>query len=538
MNHRNSPSKKNLMYQTARAYSPSGVQHIEVQNSNLWILPESALCTFLEMSEIPFCILQWNGVIIYSGKSLLNLLGYSDPLEINGHSFRDFLVDPKMVQFCEKNLHPISNVELQLKHKSGETIPVSLSAIRLTSFQNKEAVLCILKENSEKKWISDQLLHSQKLAALGQLTSGIAHDFNNLISGIIGCASILLSEMDPQNPVYEDIQTIFSASQKAADLVGRLLAYSREVPYQKKPISINALIQDLLNMLTRTFRKDIQIRTQLAKDLATVEVDANYLQQALLNICLNARDAMPDGGQLVITTKNVYLTPRMAEQKSGLQPGNYVQIRIRDTGIGMDRETQEKIFEPFFTTKQNQGGNGLGLAIAYEVIKKHHGGIFVKSQVGKGTVFEILLPASFNALPQEEKEKTEKIPKGNETLLLVDDEKVIRRMGKRLFERFGYRVLMAPSGAHAIRLIKTTPKIDLLILDKVMPKMDGLETFRRIKQIRPEIKALLTSGYVQSDSSEEVKKEGFLGFIPKPFCPEELLRIVRESLDTPPCVNG
>lgn len=535
MNHWNPPSRKNILtHRSSRSPSSSGVRHAESQNPNVWILPEPALCTFFEMAEIPFCVLHLNGSIMYSGKSFLKLLGYSDLLEINGHSFWNFLVDHKTLEFHKENQNPISNVEIQLKRKSGEVISVFLSAMRISFFQNKEALLCILKE----KWISDQLLHSQKLTALGQLTSGIAHDFNNLISGIIGCASILLSEIDPQNPVYEDIQTILSASQKAADLVGRLLAYSREVPYQKKPTSINTLIQDLLNMLVRTFRKDIQIRPRLAKNLATVEADANDLQQALLNICLNSRDAMPEGGRLTIETKNLYLNRQMSERKSGLLPGMYVQIRIRDTGIGMDRETQEKIFEPFFTTKQNQGGNGLGLAIAYEIIKKHHGGIFVKSQVGKGTVFEILLPASFNISPREEKEKTRAIPKGNETLLLVDDEMVIRRMGKRLFERFGYRVLMAPSGAHAIRLIKTTPKIDLLILDKVMPKMDGLETFRRIKQIRPNMKALLTSGYVQLDSSEEFKKEGFLGFIPKPFSPEELLRIVRESLDTPPCASG
>jgi len=387
------------------------------------------------MAEVPFCILHVDGSIMYAGKSFLQLLGHSDALEINGHAFCDFLVDHKPFEFPKEDQSPVSNGEIQLKRKSGEVISVSLSTMRLSSFQNKEALLCIFKEPSGKKWISDQLLHSQKLAALGQLTSGIAHDFNNLISGIIGCASILLSEIDPQNPVYQDIQTILSASQKAADLVGRLLAYSREVPYQKKPTSINALIQDLLNMLTRTFRKDIEIRTRLDKDLPAVEADANYLQQALLNICLNARDAMPKGGQLTITTKSVYLSPQMAEEKSGLLPGIYVQIRIRDTGIGMDPETQKKIFEPFFTTKQDQGGNGLGLAIAYEVIKKHRGGIFVKSKQGKGTVFEILLPGSCNALPQEEKEKTHTIPKGNETLLLVDDEVVIRRMGKRLFER-------------------------------------------------------------------------------------------------------
>lgn len=535
MNHWNPSSKKNILsHKASIARSSSGF----CQNPNAEIFPEATLCTVLEKIEIPFCILHLNGSIIYPGKSFLKLLGYSNALEVHGHCFEDFLVVPITSKFCNKNRNPVSNVEIQLKHKSGERIPVSLSVVRLFSVEDQEALLCILQETSEKKWISDQLLHSQKLAALGQLTSGIAHDFNNLISGIIGCASILLSEMDPQNPLYEDIQTILSASQKAADLVSRLLAYSRKVPYQKKPTFINALIHDLLHMLTRSFQNDIQIQTQLAEDLAPVETDANHLQQALLNICLNARDAMPKGGRLTITTKNVYVSPQMAKQKSGLVSGTYVQIRIRDTGIGMDREIQEKIFEPFFTTKQDQGGNGLGLAIAYEVIKKHRGGIFVKSKQGKGTVFEILLPASFNALLQEEKEKTHTIPKGNETLLLVDDEMIIRRMGKRLFERFGYRVLMAPSGAHAIRLIKTTPKIDLLILDKVMPKMDGFETFRRIKQIRPNMKALLTSGYVQMDASEELKKEGFLGFIPKPFSPEEILRIVRESLDTSTLANG
>lgn len=254
-----------------------------------------------------------------------------------------------------------------------------------------------------------------------------------------------------------------------------------------------------------------------------------------MNVCLNAQDAMPGGGTLFIETENAVLDETSLKNRFCVEPGAYVLLRIRDTGGGIDRKTLQRIFEPFFTTKDENKGNGLGLSIALEIVKRHDGGIAVTSKPGKGSTFEIVLPAHGGLhVDPADKEDDRPLPRGNETLLFVDDEEVIRRMGKRMLERFGYNVLMAKDGRDAVQVVSDARnKIDLLILDKIMPQMDGTEALQKIKEIRPGIKALLTSGCLVGDSVDRMQMEGFCGFIPKPFLVGQMLDLIRRSLDGP-----
>jgi CheY-like chemotaxis protein len=294
------------------------------------------------------------------------------------------------------------------------------------------------------------------------------------------------------------------------------------------------LIEETVHMLSRTFGKEIGIQMALDPDLVPVEADATRIQQAILNICLNARDAMPRGGLLFIETANAALDESEAG-RFGVSPGAYARTRIRDTGCGMDAKTLSRIFEPFFTTKGKADGNGLGLAIAMEIVRQHGGGIGVTSRPGEGSSFELVLPVTAGRKASQEIIREAKVlPRGHETLLLVDDEEVIRRMGKRMLERFGYRVLMAKDGEDALRLVRRSDTdIDLLILDKVMPAMDGTETLKQIQKIKPGIRALLTSGFWSGDATETSRKQGFCGFIPKPFLVGQVLNLIRQSLDGP-----
>jgi PAS domain S-box-containing protein len=496
--------------------------------------------SLLEKANIPRFSISIEGQFLNMNHALVDLLGYQETDELCKVNLFTQLIHPKSTGTRLRRVFAksafVNDFEILVQKKDGSMLSVLLCSMSVHDADGKiVGYEGILKDVTGKRAMAEQLFQCQKLASIGQLTSGIAHDFNNLIGGIMGCASMILADMDKKNSIYEDIQTILSASRKATDLTAQILSYSRKEKYRTKNTSINSLVIDIMNILKRTFQKDIQIHSSLFPHLAAVEVDPTRIQQAVMNICLNARDAMPKGGDLFIETENIRLDELQAQNRFYVDPGAYVLVRIRDTGIGMDRKTLQRIFEPFFTTKDENKGNGLGLSIALEIVKKHGGGIAVSSKLKKGSTFEIVLPAcgEFHA-DTTEKEDIQPLPRGNETLLLVDDEEVIRRMGKRMLERFGYNVLMANNGKDAVQVVRQAQdKIDLLILDKIMPHMDGTEALQKIKQIRPGIKALLTSGYLVRDPVEQLKREGFCGFIPKPFLASQMLKMIRRSLDGP-----
>ena len=368
---------------------------------------------------------------------------------------------------------------------------------------------------SDKKRLEAQLQQAQKLESLGTLAGGIAHDFNNLLMGIQGRTSLMMFDTESFHPHYEHLREIEKYVISAAQLTKQLLGFARGGKYEVKPTDLNHLITQNSQMFGRT-QKEITIHRKYQKDLWTVEVDQGQIDQVLLNIYVNAWQAMPHGGELYIQTENVTLDENFVAPHD-VKPGNYVMIAVTDSGIGMDESTLKRVFDPFFTTKTKERGTGLGLASAYGIIKNHEGIITVYSVKGQGASFKIYLPSSDKAVAPAPDLRPD-VPGGTETILVVDDEEMILSAGRAMLEKIGYRVLTAEGGRKAVSVYEAgQAEIDLVVLDMVMPDMSGGDTYDRLKKINPAIKVLLSSGYSINGQAEEILDRGCNGFIQKPF---------------------
>jgi PAS domain S-box-containing protein len=381
----------------------------------------------------------------------------------------------------------------------------------------------------ERKRLEIQVLRAQRLEAIGTLAGGIAHNFNNLLMGIQGNASLASLDVVRDHPIDDKLQNIEKLVQSGSKLTNQLLDYAREGRYEVKAVSLNKLIQQT----AKTFgdaRKDISIHEDLAGDLMGIEADQGQIEQILLNLYINAADAMPEGGKLFLKTVNIKHY-EIKNKPYQAKPGNYVLLTVRDTGTGMDQQTMDRIFEPFYTTKGLSRGTGLGLSSVYGIIKGHGGYIDVGSQKGFGTTFGIYLPASSKQVIEENDIK-KTITKGEETILLVDDEDAIIHVGEQFLDVLGYEVLTAHSGAEALEIYtEKYGQIDLVILDMVMPEMGGGETYDRLKRVNPEVRVLLSSGYSLNGQAQKILDRGCDGFIQKPFNLEELSHKMREIFD-------
>ncbi|MBW2172774.1 MAG: response regulator [Deltaproteobacteria bacterium] len=392
------------------------------------------------------------------------------------------------------------------------------------------AVTVISKDITERKHLEAQLQYSQRMEAIGTLAGGIAHDFNNVLMGILGHASLVSLDTDTDHPHFEHLKGIEDMVQGGADLTRQLLGFARGGKYEVKPTDLNELIEKSSEMFGRT-KKEIKIHTKHQKEIWPVEVDQAQIEQVLLNVYVNAWQAMPHGGNLYIETSNVELYENYTKP-FGVEPGNYGKISVTDTGIGMDKAMQQSIFDPFFTTREMGRGTGLGLSSAYGIIKNHDGIINVYSEKGKGATFNIYLPASKKELPMREDRLPDEILKGTETLLLVDDEGMILGVGEEMLKKMGYGVLLATSGNEAVELCKKHKnEIDLVILDMIMPDMGGGEAYDRMKENNSRVKVLLSSGYSIQGQATEILERGCDGFIQKPFNVKELSGKIREILD-------
>jgi two-component system cell cycle sensor histidine kinase/response regulator CckA len=386
-----------------------------------------------------------------------------------------------------------------------------------------------IRDITDVKRLESQLLQSQKMEAIGTLAGGIAHDFNNLLMGIQGYTSLILSDTQTNDAHREMLLNIEKQVASGANLARQLLGFARGGQYEVKPTDLNEIITDTVSTFGRT-RKDVVIQTTFEKALWTVEVDRGQIEQVLLNLCINAWEAMPGGGNLTIETRNVHL-----DEEHGLpqdaKPGKYVKFSVTDTGTGMDEKTKERIFDPFFTTKEMGRGTGLGLASAYGIIKTHGGIIRVDTELGQGTAFSIFLPSSEKEVARERVPAGE-LEKGGETILLVDDEEMIIDVNKAILETLGYRVLVARNGTEALEIYeKNNEGIALVILDMIMPGLGGGEIFDALKTVNPSVKTILSSGYSMDGRAREILLKGCKGFLQKPFNVTELSRKVREALD-------
>ncbi|MBN2201573.1 response regulator [bacterium] len=494
----------------------------------------------LGRANIPYFVLAADGALLRVNRAFRVLIGLSGGNETVLPNFYTGVLHPAeegpRLRHLIEHSDLIDQMELQVRRADGAVVPVVLGS---QAVRNPEGRILghevILTDVTSKKLAAEQIVRNQAMASVGQMTYNIAHDFNNLITGIMGCASMMLSRLEPDHPLTEDLQAVVSASVKASDLAGHLLAYSRGECRPTKTASVNDIVGETLRVIRNLFDERVEIRWTPFAGLSEIRGDATRIQQAVMNVCLNARDAMPGGGRLTLESENAVLDAD-SSARFGVDPGEYVLLRITDTGCGMDSETLKRIFEPYFTTKGDKNGNGLGLAITLEAVRMHRGGIAASSRKGGGTTFELVFPVRKKS-PEDTAApapgSNPALPRGQETVLFVDDEEVIRRMGKRMLEKFGYRVLTAGDGEEAVRLAgDPDERIDLMIVDKVMPRLDGVETLKQIREIRPAVKALLTSGYGLPDP-DALGRDGFLGFLPKPFMLDQMLQLIRTSLDGP-----
>jgi nitrogen-specific signal transduction histidine kinase/CheY-like chemotaxis protein len=386
-----------------------------------------------------------------------------------------------------------------------------------------------IRDITERKNLESQLLQAQKLQAVGTLAGGIAHDFNNLLMAVLGYTSLMLMDVDPGHRHYEKLKIIEKQVQSGADLTKQLLGFARGGKYEVKPTDMNELLIKSSDVFGRT-KRDIVIHRKLQDDLYTVEIDRSQIEQVLLNLYINAWHAMPTGGELYLETQNIIFDEGYANRYP-IKPGQYVKVSVTDTGIGMDEATKQRIFEPFFTTREMGRGAGLGLASVHGIIKNHSGMINVYSEKGKGTTFNIYLPASGKE-HIEDKVISDELLKGREMILFVDDQDVVIDVGKAILEELGYTVLLAKSGQEAVDVYaERMEEIDLVILDMVMPTVSGGETYDRLKEINPGIKVILSSGYSLNGQASGILERGCNGFIQKPFNVNELSKKIREVLE-------
>jgi PAS domain S-box-containing protein len=391
-------------------------------------------------------------------------------------------------------------------------------------------IVGVFKDITTQRKLESQLMHAQKMEAIGTLAGGIAHDFNNLLMGVQGRVSLMSLHMDSDHPYFEHLRRLEDMVESGANLTKQLLGFARGGKYEVKSVDVNELIRKSTQMFGRT-KKQIRIHTGDQHDIWTVEVDQGQIEQVLLNLYVNAWQAMDGGGDLYIKTENVVLHDE-GVRPFDLEPGKYVKISVTDTGVGMDEDTQKRIFEPFFTTKEMGRGTGLGLASAYGIIKNHGGIINVNSEKGKGTTFSIYLPASEKKLAKAE-ESSDNISRGTETILLVDDEDMIIDVADEILQEMGYNVLCARGGKEALEIYEQKRKdIDMVILDMIMPDMGGGETYDKMKEINPNVRVLLSSGYSIDGEASQILERGCDGFIQKPFAMEQLSRSIRNVLDT------
>ncbi|HET7423666.1 MAG TPA: PAS domain S-box protein [Gemmatimonadales bacterium] len=379
----------------------------------------------------------------------------------------------------------------------------------------------------------EQLRQAQKMEAVGQLAGGIAHDFNNLLTGILSYCDLLLDEVRSGDPIRSDIEQIRQAGQRAAGLTRQLLAFSRRQVLQPKVLSLNTVLTDLDGMVRRLAGADVVVDTEIDVGLWYVLADPGQLEQVVINLVVNARDAMPDGGRITISTANRVYLPDTPDRPAGVRPGAYVALGLSDTGVGMDPELQSRIFEPFFTTKEPGKGTGLGLSTVYGIVQQSGGHVAVRSAPGRGATFTVLLPrhVGVEAAPASRPDRR-RLPGGTETLLLVEDEAAVRSSARRLLERNGYTVLEARHGGDALRIADESERpIDLVLTDLVMPEMGGRELVERLRAHRPALKVVFMSGYTEKAIAVDGVMPPHTGFVEKPFTVEQLMRRVREILD-------
>jgi PAS domain S-box-containing protein len=484
------------------------------------------------------CLAEEGGTIVYTNRAFDAMFGYGHG-ELTGRDLGVVNAYPP-----EENAHILEEVRERLRASgswSGEFSNRRKDRTPLTTFARisplnlggKRHWVCVQEDATGRKRLEEQFRQAQKMEAVGRLAGGVAHDFNNLLTVISGYCQILLGAARPGDAAWEPLQQIQAAGERAASLTRQLLAFSRKQLLQPRVLDLNAVLADMEKLLRRLIGEDVDLITIPRPELHSVTIDPGQLEQVVMNLAVNARDAMPRGGKLILETANVELDETYARQHPELRPGAYVMLAVSDTGHGMDEATRAHIFEPFFTTKEPGKGTGLGLATVYGIVKQSGGFIYGYSEPGHGSTFKIYLPRCGGSPPPAAAPgPPARLPRGWETVLLAEDQEDVRRLARRVLEMHGYAVLEARNGEEALQVAGGYGgEIRLLVTDVVMPRMSGRHLADRLAAGRPHVRVLYLSGYTEDAIVHHGVLDPAMAFLQKPFTPEALARKVREVLD-------
>jgi two-component system, cell cycle sensor histidine kinase and response regulator CckA len=476
-----------------------------------------------------------DGVIQYANPMTEKLTGYTLD-ELKSKTITEMIYPENHEGMMKEYLRKLSGdpltypSEFRYITKDGEIRWYDAIAMAI-SWEGKSAILTFARDITDRKNLEKQLMQSQKMEAIGSMAGGIAHNFNNILVGIMGYSEYLLNKRDEDDPEYKALKTIFDGAIKASQLTRQLLNLTRAGEYQLKRCDLNSIIDKVIPLVMGTFNKSIDVRTKLGMNLPSFNADSSHLEQCLLNLCINARDAMPSGGSLLIETCMKDLDEAFIRAHIGSQTGKHLVLTVSDTGVGMSQEVRDHIFEPFFTTKLEQEGTGMGLATVYGTVKKHRGFITVYSEPGEGTTFRLYFPVTRATSAEAQSEDTIKESRGHETILIIDDELDVREIWAEYLRNIGYSVILAENGEQGISLFsENKDTIDLIILDVIMPKMGGKDALNRIKEIDPDTKILIASGYSENGKAGEIITDDVDGFIQKPTTLRELSEKVSRVL--------
>ncbi len=501
---------------------------------------ESKFRTIFERVAVGIALVSIDGQLVESNPALREMLRYGEE-ELRNRVFNEFThpedaaIDVDLDQELIAGKRDHYQIEKRFIRKDGGVVwcQLNVSFIR-GGQQERPFTICMVEDITERKRLETQFFQSQKMETIGRLAGGIAHDFNNLLTVIKGYTQLSLSQIQEGHPCRENIEEIKGAAERAAELTNQLLTFSRRQILDMKVLDLNTIVRGLEKMMGRIIGEDIEMVTVLDDRLGRVKTDPGQIEQVILNLVVNARDAMPAGGKLAIETANMVLDETYARTHIGVTPGSYEMLSVSDTGCGMSPEIKELIFEPFFTTKEEGKGTGLGLSTIYGIVRQSGGNIWVYSEPGRGTTFKIYLPRveeETGALPVHD--DTDHLPKGNETVLLVEDDSSLRALAARVLRYQGYKVLEATNGHEAIGVARenTQERIHLLLTDVVMPYMGGRELVKRMKTLHSEIRVLFISGYTDHAITFHAGLKPGTPFLQKPFSPTALAKKVREVLD-------
>ena len=477
------------------------------------------------------------GELLHVNPALAEMLGYASPAELLAIQHCDLLYrnPPDRARLAAEFMKQ-GRVEgtVEWKRKDGKIITVHLNArLAMDPDGQSECAEVTVENVTERIGLEKQLLRAQKFEGIGQLAGGIAHDFNNMIGAILGWAELGIDETDAESRLRRHLEKIQQQGKRAAALTRQLLAFARRQILEPRNVDLNQTAVETLSLLEKVIGGNIEVRANLAPDLWVVRADPTQVEQVLMNLCINSRDAMPDGGSLLIDTTNVTLDQEFCAWQPQAQPGKYAVLSVTDTGMGMDSATMDRIFEPFFTTKGLGKGTGLGLATVYGIVRQHGGFLNVYSEVGKGTTFRCYFPASMEvAAPREKVEDAGPVRGGSETILIVEDHEGLGQLALETLTRLGYQVMLATDGEQAVADFCANPdRIALAVLDVVLPKLGGPEIYARIRELRPELPVIFATGYSPEIAQlQKVQEEG-LPVLQKPYSPRDLARKVREMLD-------